>query len=148
MFMCLIVKKNPVLDMIDFVMNNYKGKPQIKAVKKLSSYKYQTVRLTATVFDNYIVLNSLPKSYTSIKIIKTSRGLIKWSFKAGSAYEDDREIPKYMKFVCSKCHISSSLKDNQKEYNIQPQLSKGETAHDSITLLIYKKNTKIKGNHI
>ena len=91
------------------------------------------------VLINYIVLNSLPKSNTSIKTINTSRRLKKLSFKAGSVYEDDREVPKYTKFVCLKCHISGSLKDIQKEYNIQPQLLKGETARDSITLSNYKK---------
>ena len=68
---------NPVLDTIDFVINIYKGKPKIitnKQVKKLiSSYKYQGVGHNASGFDNYIVLNSLPKSYTRIKI-KGSRG--------------------------------------------------------------------------
>ena len=44
-------------------------------------------------FDNYIVLNSLPSSYKCIKIIKTSGGLRKLSFKAGSVKEGNREIP-------------------------------------------------------
>ena len=51
----------------------------------------------ASGFDNYFVLDSLPKSYTNIKIIKTSRGLIKLSFKVGSNIEDDRETPKKLK---------------------------------------------------
>ena len=89
-------------------------------------------------FDNYIVLNSLPSLYKSLKIIKTSRGLIKLSFKAGSVIEDDREPPKYMKFVCSKCHISGSLKSIQKEYNIQPDLMKGEIDHDLINISNYR----------
>ena len=79
-------------------------------------------------------MKSLPKSYRTVKIVKTSRGLIKLSFRAGSIYEDDREIPKIAKFVCSKCHISGSLKDNQKEYNIQQHFLKGEIVHDLITL--------------
>ena len=54
----------------------------------------------ASGFDNCIVLNSLPSSYKCIKIIETSKRLMKVSFKAGSVIEDDREIPKYMKFVC------------------------------------------------
>ena len=35
-----------------------------------------------------------------------------------------------MKFVCSKCHISGSLKSIQKEYNIQLDLKEGEINHD------------------
>ena len=88
----------------------------------------------ASGFDNNIVLNSLPSSYKCIKVNKTSRGLIKLSLKAGSVIEDDREIPKYMKFVCSKCHISGSLKSIQKKYNIQPDLMKGEINHDLINI--------------
>ena len=85
----------------------------------------------------------LAKSYTSVKIIKTSRGLIKLSFIAGSVYEDDKEIPKYAKFVCSKCHITGSLKDVQEEYSIQPQILKGDIAHDLILLSNYKEHEKL-----
>ena len=48
-----------------------------------------------------------------------------------------------MKFVCSKIHISGSLKKIQKEYNFQPQLIKGELDHNSITLLNYKEHEKL-----
>ena len=91
-----------------------------------------------------MVLNSLSKSYTFVKIIKTSRGLIKLSFRAGSVWEDDREIPKYAKLVRSKCHIAGSLKGIQKEYNIQPQLLKGEIAHDLIALNNYKEHENLR----
>ena len=133
--------------MINYVIKNYRGKPKIitnKHGKKiLSSYKYQFVGHNASGFDNCIVLKSLPESYKSAKIVKTSRGLIKLSFRAGSVSKDDREIPKYAKLVCSKCHITGSLKDIQKEYNIQPQLLKGEIAHDLITLSNYKEHEKL-----
>ena len=92
----------------------------------------------ASGFDNYIVLNSLPSSCKCIKRIKTSRGLKILSFKAGSVIENDRENPKYMKFVCSKCHLSGSFKSIQKEYNIQPGLMKGEINHDLINIGNYK----------
>ena len=57
---------DPVLKMIDYVINNYKGKPKY-VVKKygkqvLSSYKYQLVGHNASGFDNFIALNSLPSS--------------------------------------------------------------------------------------
>ena len=134
---------DPVLKLIDYVINIYKGKPKYVINKYgkqvLSSYKYQMVGHNASGFDNYIVLNSLPTSYKCIKIIKTSRSLIKLSFKAGSVTENDREFPTYMKFVCSKCHISGSLKGIQKEYNIKPDLMKGEIDHDLINIGNYKK---------
>ena len=85
-------------------------------------------------------MNSLHGSYTSVKKVKTTRILVKLSFRAGSAYEEDREIPKYAKCVRSKCHIVGFSKDFQKEHIIQRQLLKGEIAHDLITLSIYKEH--------
>ena len=43
-----------------------------------------------------------------------------------------------MKCICSKCHISGSLKSIQKEYNIQPDLSKGEIDPGLINVGNYK----------
>ena len=60
--------------MIIYVINNYKGKPKIirkKHGKKfISSYFYKFVGHNVPGFDNYIVLNSLPKSYTTVKTKK------------------------------------------------------------------------------
>ena len=133
---------NSVLKVIDYVINNYESKPKHVNNKYgkqvLLSYKYQMVGHKASGFDNYIVLNSSPSFYKYIRIIKISRGIFLLSFKAGSVIGDDREIPKYMKFVCSKCHISGSLKSLQKAYNIQPELMKGEIDHDLINISEYK----------
>ena len=43
----------------------------------------------ASGFDKYIVLNSLSKSYTNMKIKKTSRVLKKLCFRAGSVIQND-----------------------------------------------------------
>ena len=133
---------NPVLKMIDYVIRNYKGKPKYNNNKHgnrlLLSYNYQMVVDNASGFDIYLVLNSLPQQDTHLKIIKTSRVLVKLSFKVRSVIEDGKEIPDYIKFVCSKCHISGLLKSIQKEYNIQPVLMKGEINHDLINISKYK----------
>ena len=140
---------NPVLDLIKYIITNYEGKPKYFKNKngefKISSYRYQLIGHNASGFDNVIVLNSLLKEYTNknTKIIKTSRGFLKLSFRVGSVYEDGKEIPQYMKFVCSKVHIPGSLKKIQKEYNIQPQLIKGEIDHNLITLSNYKEHENI-----
>ena len=140
---------NPVLGMIKYITTNYKGKPKYFKDKngelKISSHRYQLIGHNASGFDNAIVLNSLPKEYTDkdMKIIKTSRGFLKLSFRVGTVYENDKEIPQYMKFVCSKVHISGSLKKIQKEYNIQPQLIKGEIDHNLINLSNYKEHEKL-----
>ena len=79
-----------------------------------------------------------------MKIVKTSQGFLKLSCRVGTFYEDDKEIPQYMKFVCSKVHISGSLKKIQKEYTIQPQLIRGEIDHNLITLSNYKEHEKLR----
>ena len=78
-----------------------------------------------------------------MKIIKTSRGFLKLSFRVGIVYEDGKEIPQYMKFVFPKVHISGSLRKIQKEYNIQPQLFRGEIDHNLLTLSHYKEHEKL-----
>ena len=78
---------NPVLDMINNIITNYKGQPKYFKDKngefKKSSYRYQLIGHNASGFDNAIVLNSLPIEYTdkNMKIIKTSRGFLKLSFR-------------------------------------------------------------------
>ena len=133
--------KNPVMDMIIFIVKNYKGKPKFFKNKdgdyKISCYKYQLIGHNSSGFDNYIVLNSLPKTYFP-KIIHTSRGILKLKFRVGPIYDNNnKEIPLYMKFVCNKVHISGSLRNIQKEYGIQPQLLKTEMEHSDITLSNY-----------
>ena len=133
---------NPLSKTIDnviiFFERNAKFITNRHGERILSSYKNQNVVQNASEFDNYNVLSSLPNSNKCIKIMKTSRGLIKLSFKAGSVIEDDKRIPKYMNSVCSKCHISGSLKEIQKEYKIQPNLMKEQFDHKVINFSNYK----------
>ena len=78
-----------------------------------------------------------------MKLMKTSRGFLKLSFGVGFVYEHDKELPQYMKFVCSRIHISGSLKKIQKEYNIQQQLTKSEIDHNLINLSNSKEHEKL-----
>ena len=75
--------------------------------------------------------------------MKKSRGFSKIGFRVGTVYENGKEITQYMKVVCSKVHISGSLKDIQKEYNIQPQLVKSEINHNLIALSNCKEHEKL-----
>ena len=71
---------NPVLDMTQYIVTSYKGKPKYFKDKngefKISSYRYQLIGHNAIGFDNAIVLNSLPKENTNknMKINKTLGG--------------------------------------------------------------------------
>ena len=132
--------------MINFIVKNYKGKPKYfknkNGEKQLSCYKYQLIAHNASGFDNYIVMNSLPKTYFP-EITDTSRGILKLIIRVGTVFENDREIPLYMKFVCSEVHISGSLRKIQKEYEIQPQLLKTEMEHNDVTLYNYREKKHI-----
>ena len=143
---------NPVLDLIKYVINHYIGTAKLVTnnygKKIVSSCNYHMVGHTASGSDIYIVLNPLTKSNTTTKKLKTSRGLTKMKFRAGSVSEDDREIPKDMKFVCSNCHISGSLKNIQKENKIQRQLLKGKITHGLITLSQYKQHETVCELHL
>ena len=135
--------------MIKYIITNFKSEPKNFKDKngefKISSYRYQLIGHNASGFDNAIVLNSLPKEYTdkNMKIMKTSLGFLKLSFRVGTFHEDNKEKPRYMKFVCSKVHISGSLKKIQKEYNIQSRLITGEIDHNLIMFSNYKEHEKL-----
>ena len=85
---------NPLLDMIEYIITNHRGKPQYLKDKngefKISPYRCQQFGHKSSGFENAIVLNSLPKKYTNknMKIMKTSRGFLKLSFRVGTVYED------------------------------------------------------------
>ena len=90
----------------------------------MSSYKYQIVGHNASGFDNCIVLKTLPKSYTNVKKMKISRGLIKLIFRVVSVWDDDREIPEYVEFFSSKCRIVGALEGIQKKLQLTTTINK------------------------
>ena len=94
-------------------------------------------------FDKWVVLNSLIKEITDLKIIKTARGLISLSFRCGVKIVNTVEVPQYVKFTCSKSHIKGSLEKIGKEYGLQPELLKGEIEHSAIN-----KNNFVALKHI
>ena len=83
-------------------------------------------------FDSWVVLNSLVKVITELKITKTATGLISLSFRCGFKIVNTCEVPQYVKFTCSKSHIKGSLEKIGREYGLQPELLKGEIEHSII----------------
>ena len=75
----------------------------------VSSHRLLLVEHKSTGFDSWVVLNSLVKEITNLKILKTARGLISLSFRCGVK----NEVPQYVKFTCSKSHIKGSLEKNR-----------------------------------
>ena len=133
--------------MLKYISENYDGDERTYIDKDgdeiISSYRLLLVAHNSSGFDSWVVLNSLVKDITDLKIIKTSRGLISLSFRCGVKIVNTCEVPQYVKFTCSKSHIKGSLEKIGREYNLQPELLKGEMDHS-----IVNKNNFAELKHI
>ena len=135
------------MNMLKYISENYDGDERTYVDKDgdeiISSYRLLLVAHNSSGFDSWIVLNSLIKDRTDLKIIKTARGLISLSFRCGFKIVNTCEVPQYVKFTCSKSHIKGSLEKIGREYNLQPELLKGEIEHS-----IINKNNFAELRHI
>ena len=138
---------NCVMNMLKHISENYDGDEKTYIDKDgdviVSSYRLLLVAHNSSGFDSWVVLNSLIKDITDLKIIKTARGLISLSFRCGFKIVNTVEVPQYVKFTCTKSHIKGSLEKIGREYNLQPELLKGEIEHSVIN-----KNNFTKLRHI
>ena len=114
---------NCVMNMLKYISKNYEGYERTYIDKDgdeiVSSYRLLLVAHNSSGFDSWVVLNSLIKEITDLKIIKTARGLISLSFRCGVKMVNTCEVPQYIKFTCSKSHIKGSSKKTVKntDYN-------------------------------
>ena len=117
---------NCVMNMLKYISENYEGDERTYIDKDgdeiFSSYRLLLVAHNISGFDSWVVLNSLVKDITELKIIKTARGLISLSFRCGVKIVNTSEVPQYVKFTCSKSHIKGSLEKIGIEYGLQPEL--------------------------
>ena len=138
---------NCVMNMLKYISENYDGDERTYIDKDgdeiISSYRLLLVAHNSSGFDSWVVLNSLVKDITDLKIIKTARGLISLSFRCGVKIVNTVEVPQYVKFTCTKSHIKGSLEKIGREYNLQPELLKGEMDHS-----IINKNNFAELRHI
>ena len=138
---------NCIMNMLKNISENFEGDERAYIDKDgdeiISSYRLLLVAHKSSGFDSWIVLNSLIKEITELKIIKTARGLISLSFRCGVKAVNTCEVPQYIKFTCSKSHIKGSLEKIGREYNLQPELLKGEIEHS-----IINKNNFAELRHI
>ena len=136
-----------VMNMFKYISKNYEGDGRTYFDKDgdeiVSSCRLLLVAHNSSGFDSWVVINSLVKEITDIKIIKTARGLISLSFRCGVKIVNTVEVPQYVKFTCSKSHIKGSSEKIGKEYGLQPELLKGEIEH-----CIINKNNFIELKHI
>ena len=100
---------NCIMNMLEYISENYEGDERTYIDKDgdeiVSSYRLLLVAHNSSGFDSWVVLNSLVKDITELKIIKTARGLISLSFRCGFKIVSTCEVPQYVKFTCTKSHI-------------------------------------------
>ena len=138
---------NCIMNMLKYISKSYEGDEKTYIDKDgdeiVSSYRLLLVAHNSSGFDSWVVLNSLVKDITELKILKTARGLISLSFRCGVKIVNTCEVPQYVKFACSKSHIKEPLNKIGKEYGSQPELLKGEIEHS-----IINKNNFVELRHI
>ena len=138
---------NCVMNMLKYISENYDGDERTYIDRDgdeiVSSYELLLVAHSSSGFDSWVVLKSLIKDITDLKIIKTARGLISLSFRCGFKIVNTDEVPRNIKFTCSKSHIKGSLEKIGREYGLQPELLKGEIEHS-----IINKNNFAELRHI
>ena len=98
----------------------------------VSSYRLLLIAHKSLGFDSWVVLNSLLKDITDLKIIKTVRRLISLSFRSGVKIVNTCEGPQNVMFTCRKSHIKGSSENIGQEYGLQLQLLKREIEHSVI----------------
>ena len=95
--------------MLQYISENYEGDERMyideDGEEIVSSFRLLLVAHNSSGFDSWVVLNSLVKDITDLKIIKTARGLISLSFRCGFKIVKTVKVPQYLKFTCSKSHI-------------------------------------------
>ena len=138
---------NCIMNMLKHISENYEGGERTYIDKDgdeiISSYRLLLVARNSSGFDSWVVLNSLTQDITDLKIIKTARGLISLSFRCGFKLVNTIEVPQYIKFTCTKPRIKGSLEKKGREYNLQPEILKGEIEHS-----IINKNNFAELRHI
>ena len=59
--------------------------------------------------------------------------MISLSFRCGVKTVNTVEVPQFVKFTCNRPHTSGSLDKIGREYDLKPELLKGENNHSEIT---------------
>ena len=127
---------NPYLNTLKFISENHEGDERTYIGKIgddiVNSLRLLLVSHNSSDFDSWVVLNSLVKDITELKIVKTARGFISLSFQCGVKIGITCEVPQYVKVACSKFHIKRSLEKTGRDYEHQLELLKGDIKHSVI----------------
>ena len=127
---------NPVMNMPKFISEKYDEYERTYINKDgneiVSSFRLFLLVHISSGFDARVVLNSLVKEITELKIIKTDRGLTSLLFRCTVKIVNTCDAPRSVKFTCTKAHIKEALEKIGGEHGLQPELLKGKIKHSVI----------------
>ena len=127
---------NAVMNMLKFISENYEGDERTYIDKDgdeiVSSYCFLLVAHNSSGYDGWVLLNSLVKEITELKITKTARGFISLSFRCGLETVIAVELPHNVTFNIYKISYERFLEKIGREYGLQLEHLKGEIEHSVI----------------
>ena len=127
---CVVFKGTDCInEMLDHVLS-FKGEPK-KNKNEIVEYNLYLIAHNGSGFDSYVVLNSLPRWRSVVKLIKNGAGI--FSLKIFNGYVDEKKkIPQYVHFRCGRVHNDQKLRRLGESYKLQESLLKKELEHDDI----------------
>ena len=138
---------NPVKNLPNNISENYEGDERTfldrDGDQLVSSYRFLLVAHNSSGVDSWVVLNSLVKYITNLKIRKTAGGSRSLSFWCGVKIFNTVEVPQNVKFTCSKSHIKISLVKIGKKHGLQAERFKGEIEHSVFNESIFAELSEI-----
>ena len=121
------------MNMLRFILESYEGDEKTFSDKDgkgiVSSYRLLLVAHNASGIDSWVLLNTLVKELTDLKMMKTSRRLNSIPFCCGVIIVNTCEVPQYVNFTRTKSHIKGSLEKIGRENGLQPDIVIGEIEH-------------------
>ena len=89
------------MNMLKYISENYLGDERTykDGDDIVSSYRLLLVAHISSAFDSWVVLYSLVKDITELKLIKTARGLISLSFRCGVKIVNTDEVLNIPNFI-------------------------------------------------
>ena len=90
----------------------FKGEPK-KNKNKIVKYKFYILAHIRSGSDSYVKLNILPQWRTVVSLIKNGSSIVSFNFFDGNV-DENKKIPQYIHFTCSRVHIYNSVKKNKR----------------------------------
>ena len=119
---------NPNKSLYKYISENYGGDERTYINREgdeiVRSCRIWLLTHNTSVFDSWVLLNSLDKKITDSELIRFGRGLISLPFNCRVEIANSIEVPQSVKVTCTRSHISGSLEKSRKRIRLQAELLK------------------------